>query len=446
MQYLRICLFLISLKSAAQSVRYDSLWNDPAVETRIREGIEAHRKGDFTLELTHKSGKPVQKATVEIRQVRHEFLFGANIFMLNGFKTAGQNRQYETVFKTLFNTACIPFYWKTLEPQPGKIRFAAGSEEIYRRPPPDVVLDFCQRNDLIPKGHTLVWDNPMWSYPSWFPKDTGAMQPLIDRRIRQIAGRYGESIKTWDVVNEVIINNPNAPLPESYALKAFQTAAAVFPKDTRLILNEATHLWENYRREYSPFYMLVENLKFKGADIRGLGLQFHFFSEPLFAKTLAGHAMTPRELYRTLDLYARFNVPIHISEITIPTLPAGPEGEQIQAKLTRNFYRLWFSHPAVEAIYWWNLADGSAAPGEDKWGGGFLREDLSPKPAYTVLDDLINKEWKTTLTMTVSDSKPLSFRGFYGDYVARITVGKKTIEKRFKLMKGQTNTLRIELE
>ncbi|QIP12711.1 glycoside hydrolase family 10 [Spirosoma aureum] len=445
MRCLSLLFVLVTLQTFGQSARYDSLWNDPAVEALIREGIETNRKGDFTLVVTDRQGKPIRNASIEIRQIKHTFLFGANIFMLNGFKTAEQNRQYEAAFTTLFNSAVIPYYWKPLEPQEGKIRFAAGSEEIYRRPPPDVVLDFCQKNGLTPKGHTLVWDNLTWSYPTWFPKDTAKMQPLIDRRIRQIAERYGQSIKIWDVVNETIINSPKAPLPEDYALKAFKTAASVYPKDTRLILNEATHIWENYHREYSPFYMLIENLKAKGADIRGLGLQFHFFSEPLFAKTLAGNAMTPAELFRTLDLYSRFKLPIQISEITIPTLPAGPQGEQIQARLTRNYYRLWFSYPSVEAIYWWNLADGSAAPGEDKWGGGFLKEDLSPKPAYVVLNDLINKEWKTSISTTTKDSNTVAFRGFYGEYVAKITVGKKVIEKNFNLIKGQTNTLKIEL-
>ena len=40
---------------------------------------------------------------------------------------------------------------------------------------------------------------------------------------------------------------------------------------------------------------------------------------------------------------------------------------------------------------------------------------MTEKPAYKVLDRLINHEWKTALeTETQGDS--LSFRGFYGEY------------------------------
>ena len=70
--------------------------------------------------------------------------------------------------------------------------------------------------------------------------------------------------------------------------------------------------------------------------------------------------------------------------------------------MMKNLYRLWFSHPAVGSIVWWNLADGFAFRhpsdpnrNENAYGGGLLRHDLSAKPAYDVLDRPINTEWHT---------------------------------------------------
>lgn len=446
MRRLFLFFLLASVQCLAQSNRYDSLWSDPAIDARIQQGIETHRKGHCTLTLTDKQGKPIRKATVDIRQTKHAFLFGANIFMLNGFPTAQENEKYESFFKSMFNLATIPFYWKTLEPEQGKPRYTADSKPIYRRPPTDVALDFCRRNGITPRGHTLVWDEALFAIPDWMPKDSSKMQPIIDRHIQELAQRYGETIQTWDVTNELLISRYKVPMPPDYASKAFRAAQTYFPKSTRLFINENTpSSWQGYRREFTPYYLLIENLKLKGARIDGIGMQFHLFEQPMFDNTVKGLAHTPTDLFRAMDLLGSFGVPLHISEITFPTLPNNEVGLQQQAKMARNFYRIWFSHPAVEAIVYWNTVDGTAVAGEDKWNGGLLNRDFSPKPAFTVLDNLINTEWKTALTTSITDGKPITFRGFYGDYTVKVTVGKKTTEKTFTLAKGQSTTIQLEL-
>jgi hypothetical protein len=109
---------------------------------------------------------------------------------------------------------------------------------------------------------------------------------------------------------------------------------------------------------------------------------------------------------------------MHISEITIGSSAdlSDSDGETVQAKLVRNFYRLWFSHPGTEAIYWWNLADGNAWGKEAQYLGGLLRDDLSPKPAYDVIRSLIQDEWQTRLTLKTDDEGRIDFRGFKGQY------------------------------
>ena len=53
------------------------------VNSRVREGIEKHRKGDAGIKLVDQSGAPVTDATIKLVQKNHEFRFGANIFMLD---------------------------------------------------------------------------------------------------------------------------------------------------------------------------------------------------------------------------------------------------------------------------------------------------------------------------------------------------------------------------
>jgi len=59
----------------------------------------------------------------------------------------------------------------------------------------------------------------------------------------------------------------------------------------------------------------------------------------------------------------------------------------------------------IGSIVWWNLVDGYAfvnpenpSWNEDYYGGGLLRKDFTPKPAFEVVNRLINKEWKTNVT------------------------------------------------
>lgn len=415
----------------AQNQRLDSIWSDTEIESRISQGIEQNRKGEISFSIPAYKGK----TELTVRQISHEFQFGANAFMVNGLENENRNKQYEDSFAKVFNLAAVPFYWQTLEPKPGELRYTANSSVIYRRPPPDAVLAFCRKYNITPKGHTLVWNHPTHAVPTWMPKDTAGIEQLINNRINEIGARYGQQISTWDVVNEALHYFPDVAMPGDYVYKSFITAMKAFPPSTKLMINEVTSIWQNNQQEYSPYFMLIHNLLLRGCRIDAIGMQFHFFNEQLHQNVVAGSAMTPKQLFSALDLYGRFNKPLHVSEITVPTLPYNAEGQVNQAKLTRNFYRLWFSHPAVEAIVWWNLVDGTAVKGEDKWNGGLLNNDFSAKPSYTVLNGLINNEWKTNINTTLTGKDSFSFRGFYGDYEVTVRQGKKETKLKLRLSK-----------
>lgn len=433
-----VCFLFQPLLIKGQSDNYFSLWNDPEVEQKINRGIQENRKGFATLIFKDVEGKTIENASVTIKQISHDFLFGANIFMFDGFDDESKNQRYNSMFTDLLNYASLPFYWAALEPEPGNLRFEAGSEPIYRRPPPDPIVKFCKTNNVTMKGHTLIWDSPNWSVPEWLPEVPSQISPLINNRITQIADHYGDDIMIWDVANEVIARKPHVIMPKDFALSAFQQSEKVFPLHATLILNETTtHSWRNFKGEYSPFYMLIDNLLMRGTKIDAIGFQFHFFSEKLHQDVLDGKEMQPLHMWEVMDRYSDFELPIHITEITIPALPYNEEGLKSQAELTKDFYRLWFAHPNVEAITWWNVADGTAVPGEDKWHGGFLDNDLNPKPAYEVLNQLINEEWNTQLTKEVNG--PLKFQGFYGKYLIRGDYNGQEFEKEIHLSKnGQT--------
>lgn len=429
--------------AGAQFDKRDELWRDPGVLSRIEEGIRAHRTGWIRVEIVDRSGAPVTAPQVDVELVRHEFLFGANGFMVEGFAQAQENREYEAAFVELFNYVTAPFYWKGLEPRLGTLRFERGSEPVYRRPSPDVVLEFARRHGLAVKAHPLVWDNPTHYVPEWLPAELLAREQALWDHVERILRRYRDEIQYWDVINEACSRIVRVPMPRDYVFRAFDLAARRLSPASILILNETTRVWREDRDQYSQFYLLAENLIRRGARVSALGLQFHFFGADELFLARDGKAFTPAQIFRVLDLYAQLGLPLHITEITIPTLPYTPDGERLQAALVRDYYRAWFSHPAVQAITWWNLVDGTAAPGEEKLYGGLLRRDFSRKPAYDALRRLIREEWATRARLSTDREGRLRFRGFYGIYRLAAQWQGRAVTTRFAHFKGGPNVVRV---
>jgi hypothetical protein len=87
-----------------------------------------------------------------------------------------------------------------------------------------------------------------------------------------------------------------------------------------------------------------------------------------------------------------------------------------------------FSHPSVEAITWWDFSDHGAwqnAP------AGFLRKDMSPKPAYDALLEQIKTHWTTNVKLKTDEKGIASTRAFRGNYTVRVgdTVTPHTVKK-----------------
>ncbi|MBS1813810.1 MAG: endo-1,4-beta-xylanase [Acidobacteria bacterium] len=425
------------------SPAFKALWQSPEVQERIEAGIRANRMGYATVHVQDANGKPVLGAHVLYRQTTHDFLFGSNIFALNGFATKEENRTYEERFASTFNFATVPFYWSDLEPEQGKPRYAKDSSPMARRPPPDTVVEFCLQHHIAMRGHNLIWH--FW-YPTWLPNDQEAVTKIAAQRFASIAQRYGKTIDIWDVVNEPLERSPKVILPKDYAYWAMTETARDFPSTTKLSLNETGAVWSKFHEEDSPLYLLLENLRLRGARVDVIGFQFHLFNEQTYKDVLAGKAMEPLEMLHILDRYAEFQVPIHITEITIPTLPCTVAGEATQAELLRHYYRLWFSHPAVEAITWWNLPDGTAATTENRWCGGLLRKDLSPKQSFIVLQNLIQKEWHTDGNSNADADGTAIFKGFYGEYEVTVTEGGHTTRQAIHLTKHGDNDFVIKMQ
>jgi hypothetical protein len=159
--------------------------------------------------------------------------------------------------------------------------------------------------------------------------------------------------------------------------------------------------------------------------------------------------LNPRRIFRCLDQYAKVGVPLNISEITITAHPDLGDGPAFQKEMAERLYRIWFSHPALNGIIYWNLVDDTAHAtptwNENLYKGGLLNKDLSPKPAYEALLNLVKKEWTTKTELAYEDGGFNRFNGFYGDYEAEIKTDAGTFKRKLYLAKDSINHFKMEL-
>jgi GH35 family endo-1,4-beta-xylanase len=410
-------------------------WDDPAVQKRIDDGIERNRKSDAVLHIAGPNGHPVAGADVKITQKSHQFLFGCNIFVLGQMKE--KNKAYEEAFLKLFNFATVPFYWGDLEPEQGKPRLAEGSPYIWRRPPPDRVVAFGKKHGLTLKGHPLLWHR---INPEWMPSDPDELKRLYHKRFQEIADRYAKDIPIWDGVNESLVCPPHYPLFSAenrddppYVPWVFGEEQRAFRPENVLVINDVTTFnWPS--NETNRFYRQCTRLLERGVGIEGIGFQFHFFSRKSLDAYVGGERCDPGTLLDSYEMFATLGLPLWITEITIGS--AGEDGLEIQRRVVRDVYRLWFSAPNMAGITWWNLGEGTAYRNEGLAGGGLTDNDFHPKPAYEALDRLINHDWKTKLETKSDASGNVKFRGFNGTYEVEVASGDRTKKSEVTVSPG----------
>lgn len=427
------------------------------VDARIADGIEKNRKGWCKVRLTDENGKPVSGKKIKLTQKNHDFKYGANIFMLDEFQDDADNAEYRRFFKEYFNLATVPFYWDGLEPTEGKPRYDKDSEKIYRRPAPELCVEYCEENGITPKLHCLVYDKFV---PDWLVKlPLSEVKKKYEERFRQIAERYSGRMLEFEVINELLCEQVwdyKTALSEERDIVewSFHTARKYFPDDT-LVINEGNPIQGLAGADYRhPYFMLVENALLKGVPIDKIGLQNHLFTgtsahtpEEYEKSVRSGVSMNDPMLYfKGLDVIAALGLPLEITEVTVPTFGNTAEDEELQADMLKLWYSVWFSHPAVNTIVYWNTVDGYAYAGNSNWVennclGGLFHHDLTPKKSARMLKKLFDQIWHTDLELTTDKNGYVEFRGFFGDY----TVKAEDREFEIAVHKNESSSFELSL-
>jgi endo-1,4-beta-xylanase len=374
--------------------------------------IQECRTAEVVLMLRDKSGVHIPKSRVDVSLIQHAFKFGSNAFGLSSIPEADLQQAYEKRFISLFNYATLPFYWGFYEPQQGELQ----AEKLYK------MAEWCHEHEITTKGHPLVWHEV---YPQWAKSlPDGEILNLLQARVKELPSQFRERVGIWDVVNEATIAH------------RFDNAIGRWMRDktSSVAVDQALH----WARQSNPkafllyndfnispeFEQLITDLLEHDAPLDAIGIQSHM------------HQGTwPLErAWDICETYARFGLPLHFTELTILSgrlMPmeesdwnahhtdwkTTPSGELLQAEYGESLYTLLYSHPAVQAITWWDFADYHAwqdAP------AGFLREDMSPKPLYDKLYQLIWKDWATRVQLVSDDQANLNCRCTFGKHEVEV--------------------------
>lgn len=351
-----------------------------------------------------KDGKPVENAGVSVRMKKHQFLFGAVSYAHGTLQHPGKEERFTELFTRLFNYTMVPFHWSWYEPE----------REKYNEPYTGNLVKWAQENGLKKKLHALIWHELC---PDWVT-DENVEQEYI-RRIQYLMARYGDSFDFFDLANETTVNDRfDNPVSRWVKRKGPIEMMKFGTKLVRAWKPDAKLLFGDWNVHGEDYFEFLHKMRESGVDIDIIGMQSHMHRD----------LWTQEETLRVMDRASEFGWPIHFPECSVCS--GKPIGEMSygagavnhfseteddlfwQADFTKNFYTIVFSHPAVEALSWFDFTD-------HRWlnaPAGLVDDDLNPKPVYGALYDLIHREWHSDADLTTGPNGSCKTRLFCGNY------------------------------
>lgn len=392
----------------------DAAWRKPA-----NERIEKYRKGDLTVSVKDKSGKPVTNAQVVVEMKKHEFGFG-NITNRVAFANPGPDGiQYRKIIKENFNETTFENAWKHDMYEQYKSENAVN--QIFQ------VMDSLDKYGIDLRGHALVWPSTKYTKTAApFIDKPEELRKLLRQSVLERATAAKGRLIDWDVINEPFVNHQFMDiLGKDEMVEWFKIARQGDP-EADLYINETRFLVDKGVNGpvQDNLYNWVEFLKSKGIQIDGLGFQGHFGETGL---------TSPDKLMEILDRFAKLGVKIKITELDINT-----QDNELQADYMRDFYTILFSHPAAEAIISWGFWEKYHWLPDAAW----YTKNWEEKPIARVHKKLVFEDWWTNEKGITDASGKYKVRGFNGDYLVSVKHEGKTVVQKATLSKDGT-TLEI---
>ena len=390
--------------------RYDGGEPDAPWRKQAAAGIEKYRKGDLTVKVLDTKGKPVKDADVSIKMKRNAFHWGAAVSSLLILdSTSNASQCYRDTLAKYFNQAVfdMEMKWGTW----------IGRDSTKRGERTKESIKWLTGKGLAVRGHVMVW--PSWQnaprFLEKFKNDTASLSDAILKHIHEqttvMRGKFSE----WDVVNEPIANNDFLKMLGWKAMVRWFKAARAGDPEVKLFLNDYTMFQGKGKGSKSQeFYDNIKLLIDNGAPIDAIGEQGH----------IGGTPPAISDVLERLDYFAKFGLPIQISEFDINN-----NDDDLKARYMRDFMTAIYSHPATIGFVQWGFWEGHHwFPVAALWN-----RDWTLRQNGKVYTELVTKTWWTNFDGKTNANGTTSVRGFTGDYEITVNYKDKTIVKNVTL-------------
>ncbi|KAK6179074.1 hypothetical protein SNE40_011514 [Patella caerulea] len=283
----------------------------------------------------------------------------------------------------------------------------------------DKALDVLQQNGIPVRGHNIFWGVDRF-VPKWvLPLSQVELEKEIEHRIHYVLNVTKGKLESWDVNNEMLHghfyeNKMNDPY---YSHKIYKLVHQIDPT-VKLFLNDYQIVANG--TSVSSYVDQAREFKKASIPIYALGVQSHFddYREP-----------DPTMTLKRLDQLAVTGLPIWITEMDVVAAD-----ENVRRDWYETLYRVYFSHPSVEAIILWGFWGPKHWIGEE--ASLVSGSDYTINAAGRGYLDLVFKEWNTHVTRRLSSGKQFIVRGFHGDYEITIKYkGVPVVFQKFSLGK-----------
>ena len=235
---------------------------------------------------------------------KDDFLIGVAIG--NGLLTNDDKTGREMVASQFNALTCEnEMKWDFTEPREGFFTFEQADE----------AMAFAEKHGMTVIGHTLVWhkQTPPWVFQG--PDGNDAPRDLLIDRMRKhiqtVVGRYRGRIRGWDVVNEAVTNDANAPalrntpwrriIGEDYVTLAYEFAHQADP-NAELYYNDY-NTEDPVKRD--RIIRLIKGLMERGIPIHAVGMQAHWNIQ----------SPSLEEIERSITMFAALGVKVNITEL-----------------------------------------------------------------------------------------------------------------------------------
>ena len=242
-------------------------------------------------------------------------------------------------------------------------------------------VDFAENNNLLFKGHTLLWSKDDF-YPNDFNTgttwdDIQARNAQMSSHVQYVVTRYAGRVHAWDVLNEVTSNTnvggdniygdgfQNAPgvgrFQASDAAIMFEVARDADP-DAVLILNDFKNMGDTTRT--NRFKNIVTQLLDLGAPVSAVGFQAHIDLDPV-----DGYAPTEAQIQAEIDDYASSGLDVYFTEIDISASALTgtyAEKQQAQKDYVKMLTKLAMTNDNVKSLSFWGVSNAHSWKAPDQ--------------------------------------------------------------------------------